>query len=107
MPYKYSKCGTSPVLRFIETVPEFSHLSDAESFLAKIATLMAAGELDFQSGLELSSIVKAWIDSQYQREELQFKINPPEERDQVIKIEGGLPALPGTSIVMPVLEGNP
>ena len=79
MPYKYSKCGTSPVLRFIEspiTVPEFSHLSDAESFLAKIATLMAAGELDFQSGLELSSIVKAWIDSQYQREELQFKINP-------------------------------
>src|SRR6516225_849249 len=79
MPYKYSKCGTSPVLRFIEspiTVPEFSHLSDAESFLAKIATLMAAGELDFRSGLELSSIVKAWIDSQYQREELQFKINP-------------------------------
>ena len=57
---------------------------------------MAAGELDFQSGLELSSIVKAWIDSGYQREELQFKINPPEERDQVIKIEGGLPALPGT-----------
>jgi hypothetical protein len=110
MPYKYSKCGTSPVLRFIEspiTVPEFSHLSDAESFLAKIATLMAAGELDFQSGLGLSSIVKAWIDSQYQREELQFKINPPEERDQVIKIEGGLPALPGTSIVMPVLEGKP
>ena len=57
---------------------------------------MAAGELDFQSGLGLSSIVKAWIDSQYQRKELQFKINPPEERDQVIKIEGGLPALPGT-----------
>ena len=110
MPYKYSKCGTSPVLRFIEspiTVPEFSHLSDAESFLAKIATLMAAGELDFRSGLELSSIVKAWIDSQYQREELQFKINPPEERDQVIKIQGGLPVMPGLEgVVMPQLNGH-
>jgi hypothetical protein len=112
MPYKYSKCGTSPVLRFIEspiTVPEFTHLSDAESFLAKIATLIAAGELDFQSGLELSSIIKAWIDSQYAREELAIKQynSGTTEHEQTIRIEGGLPALPGTNITMPVLDGKP
>src|SRR5262249_28812780 len=112
MPYKYSKCGTAPVPRFIPTpidVREFTHISDAESFLTKITTLIASGELDFQSGLELSSIVKAWIDSQYAREELAIKqINAgTTEHEQTIRIEGGLPALPGTNITMPVLDGKP
>jgi hypothetical protein len=31
----------------------------------------------------------------------------PKNATKFIKIEGGLPALPGTSIVMPVLEGKP
>jgi hypothetical protein len=112
MPYKYSKCGTSPVLRFIESpinVPEFTHLSDVESFLTKIATLIASGELDFQSGLELSSIVKAWIDSQYAREELAIKqLNAgTTEHEQIIKIEGGLPALPGTNIPWAIAHASP
>ena len=35
MPYKHSKCGTSPVQVYIHVpldVPEFTHLSDAEQF---------------------------------------------------------------------------
>ena len=112
MPYKYSKCGTSPVPRFIPNpidVGEFTHISDAESFLTKIATFVAGGELDFQSALELSSIVKVWIDSQYAREELAIKqLNAgTTEHEQVIRVTGGLPELPGTSIVMPVLDGRP
>ena len=111
MPYKYSKCGTAPVPRFIPTpvdIREFSHISDAESCLAKIATFVAAGELDFQSGLEFSSIVKAWIDSQYAREELAIKqINAgTTDHEQVIRVTGGLPPLPGTNITMPVLNGH-
>ena len=39
-------------------------------------------------------------------EELKFKILPPEHRDQVIQIRGGLPALPGTNITMPLLDGH-
>src|SRR5262249_2935810 len=112
MPYKYSKCGPSlfcDLLNRQSRFPEFTHLSDAESFLAKIATLIAAGELDFQSGLELSSIIKAWIDSQYAREELAIKQynSGTTEHEQTIRIEGGLPALPGTNITMPVLDGKP
>jgi hypothetical protein len=112
MPYKYSKCGTAPVLVYVDVpfeVPEFTHPSDAENFLAKIAALTARGELDLQTALELSSLAKAWLDAQYAKEELaikQFNAGST-EHEQVIRVEGGLPALPGTNITMPVLDGKP
>jgi hypothetical protein len=100
----------TPTPRYIDVqldVPEFTHVSDAENFLAKIALLTARGHLDIQSAQELSGLVKTWIDTQYAKDELQFKINPPEQRDTTIHITGGLPALPGTNITMPVLEHEP
>jgi hypothetical protein len=109
LPYLYSKRGAMPPPRFVELeidVNEFQHVSEAEAFLARIALLCAKGHLDIQSAQELSGLVKTWIDSQYQREELQFKINPPEQHDQIIQVQGGLPALPGTTIDMPVLNGH-
>src|SRR5215813_3454714 len=110
-PYMHSKMQSTPAPRFVEEVldiPEFTHLSDAEAFLAKIAALVARGELDIQTGLELSSLAKAWIDAQYAREELAIKqINAGStEHEQTIRIEGGLPALPGTNITMPMLDGH-
>ena len=110
LPYLYPKRGAMPPPRYIDNleidVNEFSHVSDAESFLQKIALLVARGHLDIQSGQELSALVKAWIDTQYQKDELAFKISPPETRDTTIRVEGGLPALPGTRIDMPVLNGH-
>src|SRR5262245_54104806 len=110
MPYKYSKRGALPPARFIDNlqidVSEFTHVSDAENFLAKIALLVARGHLDIQQGQELAGLVKLWIDSQYAKDELNYKISPPETRDTTIHITGGLPALPGTNITMPVLNGN-
>ena len=96
MPYKYSKCRTAPVQVYIDVpieCPEFTHLSDAEQFLARVAALVAAGQLDFQAGQNLSNLAKAWIDSQYQREELQIKqYNAGAgDHEQVIRVEGGLP----------------
>jgi hypothetical protein len=109
-PYCHPKMQATPTPRFIDLqldVPEFTHVSDAENFLAKIALLVARGSLDIQSGQELSGLVKAWIDTQYAKDELQFKINPPETRDTTIRIEGGLPPLPGCNVTMPVLDGKP
>jgi hypothetical protein len=91
---------STPTPRFVDLqldAPEFTHVSDAENFLAKIALLVACRHLDIQSGQVLSGLVKAWIDTQ---------INPPEQRDAVIRVEGGLPALPGTNVTMPVLDGR-
>src|SRR5262249_31587365 len=88
--------------------PEFTHLSDAEQFLAKITALVSNGQLDIQTGLELSTLAKAWIDSQYSREELAIKqINAgTTEHEQIIRITGALPELPGTSCVMRQLNGH-
>ena len=112
MPYKYSKCGTAPVQVYIDVpldTPEFTHLSDAEQFLAKVAALVAHGQLDFQAGQNLSALAKNWIDSQYAREELAIKqYNAGNtEHEQVIRVEGGLPPLPGTNVTMPLLDGKP
>jgi hypothetical protein len=111
LPYLYSKRGAIPPPRYIELeidVNEFTHVSDAENFLAKIALLVARGHLDIQSGQELSALVEAWIRTQYAKDELAYKISPPETRDAVIRIEGGLPKLPGCeNLIMPTLDHEP
>ena len=66
LPYLYSKRGAMPPPRYVELeidVNEFTHVSDAENFLAKIALLVARGHLDIQQGQELAGLVKLWIDS--------------------------------------------
>src|SRR5215472_8571248 len=80
-PYCHPKMQSTPTPRYIDVqldVPEFTHVSDAENFLAKIALLVARGHLDIQQGQELQGLVTAWINTQYQKEELAFKISPPE-----------------------------
>jgi len=76
--------------------------------IPEVAALVAHGQLDFQAGQNLSALAKNWIDAQYAREELAIKqINAgTTEHEQTIRIEGGLPALPGTNITMPVLDGH-
>jgi hypothetical protein len=108
-PYCHPKMQATPTPRYIDIqldVPEFTHVSDAENFLAKIALLVARGHLDIQQGQELAGLVKLWIDSQYAKDELAYKISPPETRDATIRIEGGLPPLPGTNVAMPMLDGH-
>src|SRR5262249_14970690 len=112
VPYCHPKLQATPTPRYVETpidVPDFERVSDAESFLAKLPVLVARGELDFQSAQDLCAMTTLWINSQYQREELAIKqYNAGStEHEQIIKIEGGLPALPGTNITMPVLDGKP
>ena len=109
-PYCHPKMQATPTPRFIELqldVPEFTHVSEAEDFLAKIAIQVARGVLDIQQGQELSAMIKDWISIQYAKEELQFKISPPETRDTTITITGGLPALPGTNIRRDINDERP
>src|SRR6516165_1826044 len=54
-PYMHPKLQSTPTPRYVELqidVPEFTHVSDAEAFLAKIALLVARGHLDIQQGQE-------------------------------------------------------
>ena len=101
----------TPTPRFIDNpidVPDFTHVSDADNFLAKLPVLVARGLLDFQSAQELCAMTKLWIDSQNTRTELDIKAMNAgtTEHEQVIRISGGLPELPGASVLMPQLNGH-
>src|SRR5262245_7570125 len=111
-PFCHPKMQATPTPRYVETpidVPDFDRISDAESFLAKLPVLVARGQLDFQAAQELCAMTKLWIDSQYLREDLAIKqYNAGStEHEQVIRVEGGLPVMPGLEgVVMPQLNGH-
>ena len=68
---------------------------------------LGAGEIDSQSALETNTIVKTWIDSRRVGEDHQLKITVQGGgKEQVVHITGGMADLPGTSIIMPKLNGH-
>jgi Family of unknown function (DUF5681) len=111
-PYKHSKQSPLPVPRYVEhpiTLPDFVAVEDAESFLGKIPQLVAAGELDFQSGLDLSTMTTAWLNAKYSRDEMKLKMANAnaDNTPQVIQIRGGLPVMPGLeNMIMPNINNG-
>jgi hypothetical protein len=110
-PYKHSKRSTAPTPRYIEepvVVPQFTSIEQAENYLAEIPRRVGQGELDFQSGLDLSTLTKNWIDAKYAREELQLKIAAHAGMGETrITVTGGLPPLPGCeNMILPQLNGH-
>jgi hypothetical protein len=106
MPYMYSKAGTLPAPRFFQqptNIPRFSSISEAEDYLAALPSLFSSCEIDAQSALDLSQLIRNWIEAKRDGRELEIKVsNSDPSHDHVIKISGGLPRLPGTSIEMPL-----
>jgi hypothetical protein len=110
-PYTHPKLQSLPVPRYIENpieVPEFTSVEVAEQFLAKITTLLAAGQLDLDFADSLTKTTVGWIQSQYAKQGIDLKAQAQgaTDHEQVIRIEGGLPALPGTNITMPVVTNG-
>jgi len=110
MPYKYGKHGSIPPLRYIDepiNLPEPTTIEQANRNISFISNLKAQGliDLDFANSLIADNTTIA--NNLIAEEELKFKISPPETRDTTITVVGGLPALPGTNITMPVLDGHP
>jgi len=109
MPYKYGKHGSIPPLRYINEpvqLPEPQTIEQANRNIAYISNLKAQGliDLDFANSLIADNTTIA--NNLIAEEEPKFKISPPETRDTTITVVGGLPALPGTQIEMPVLNGH-
>lgn len=103
LPYKYGKRGVIPVARFVPEqieVPQFQTIQQAEDYLASIAVLLGKGEIDSQTALELSQLTKNWLDAIYAHQEYDLKLQAQGGGgDTTIRIEGGLPSLPGTSVI--------
>jgi hypothetical protein len=109
IPYKYSRMGSAPPTRYIEQeieVPEFTSVDVAEQFLAKITTLLAAGQLDLDFADSLTKTTVGWIQSQYAKQGIDLKAQAQGSGagEQTIRILGGLEPLPGTNISMPPRE---
>ena len=104
-PYLHSKCGATPPSRFIEHPLKLPHLKPAtidevNNNIAYLNQVFAAGTLD----LDFYNALLAG-----QREHIaSFKALSDDglHLDQTIRIEGGLPPLPGTQISMPELNGQ-
>jgi hypothetical protein len=110
MPYKYGKRGAIPPPRFVVdliAVPNFTSVEVAEAYLASLPVMLGKGELDSQTALELSQLIRNWISAEFDHEELQMKLAAHGGySEQRITIHGGLPPLPGTNITMPVLNAD-
>ena len=109
-PYCHSKRGTLPAPRFVEEaiqVPDFQTIDEAQDFQKEIARRAAAGELELQTSLDISTLIGNWIRSRQATIELDLKVQGQGGGVEKILIEGGLPPLPGTDIIMPERNGVP
>jgi hypothetical protein len=112
LPYKHSKCGTTPVPRYIAEPIELPHLKpqtleQINENINFITELKAQGRLDIDIADSFINGQRAIANNLIAEEELKLKIanSPAALGDQTIQIVGGLPALPGTSIIMPEMNG--
>jgi hypothetical protein len=108
-PFQHPKLQALPTPRYIATpidVPDFQTVEDATKFLARIPVLIARGELDLDFADSITKGIVAYIQSQHSQTSLELKASDGLTGEQTIRIEGGMPALPGTNITMPQLDGN-
>jgi hypothetical protein len=108
-PYQFAK--KSHTLTRVSTpieVPDFQSVEGAEDFVKQLMQRVGAGELDFQSTNEISTRIQTWINSKRAGVDLDIKrlSHADVTGNQIIKIEGGLPTLPGTTITMPAINGH-
>ncbi len=91
---------TKPKITVRSEVPVLTSIDQAESFLATVA---AENDLD---PIELMTAVRHWIDSRRAGQELQLKLADGNIVNQTIRIEGGLPPLPGADVIMPPVNDH-
>jgi hypothetical protein len=111
-PYVHPKLGILAAPRYIETpivVPDFTSVEQAESFLLTLSQRVGAGELAIDSANDVAAHVRGWIHSIRQGQELELKRLAANDSNgnRIIRIEGGLPPLPGTDVIMPELPPDP
>ena len=117
-PYLHGKLQSIPVPRFVEaelTLPPLDSLENAVQSIALIEAAVAENRLDVQSAQDLIGMINAYIAGKNIMEiaELQERLANIEQAiaaqpasSQTVHVQGGMPALPGTNITMPRLNGN-
>jgi hypothetical protein len=102
-PYQQAKLQPVPGPQYLHTaieIPEFESIEAAESFLLQLSQREGRKDLESQSVSTVYERVRGWIQSKRNGQELELKHAAQGQitGDQLIRIEGGLPELPGTNI---------
>jgi hypothetical protein len=110
MPYYHSKLGATPIppspvyVQEAVSLPPPTTIRQAYENIAHLAEMKALGKLDLATADSLINdqrvILNALVD------EAKLLAASGDTGTQVIRIEGGLPTLPGTNITMPQLNGH-
>jgi hypothetical protein len=111
LPYKYGKHGSIIAPRYIEEpidLPRPTTLIQANANIALISEMKALGRIDLDFANSLIADNRTIADNIIAEEELKIKISnsPRLAPETTIRIEGGLPPLPGTDIIMPEINGG-
>jgi hypothetical protein len=111
MPYYHSKLGATPVpppLQYVEqaiNLPRPTTLAIALDNIARLTEMKARGQLDFATADSFINDNRIIADKLIDEEKLRAQVADP-NKERSIRIEGGLPSLPGTNITMPQLNGH-
>jgi hypothetical protein len=107
--YKY---GKRPSYRYIEDITGLKppqSVAEATAYQSKVAALVAEGKLDVDGGLALKDMLQSYVDMKT-ASELEQRMQQAEALIQELmargygsaaKVIGGLPELPGTTIILP------
>ena len=111
MPYYHSKLGATPVqpdpvyLELAISIPRPTSIRQACDNITLLSEMKATGKLDVVSADSLISDQRVVLNAMVDEAKLLAATGDP-SREQVIRIEGGLPSLPGSDVIMPNLELN-
>jgi hypothetical protein len=111
MPYYYSKLGAIPVPAdpvFIEQAVSFPRpetIAQATNNLNVLFDMKTTGQLDFATADSLIADQRVILNAMVDVVKALAQTGDP-DRPQIISIVGGLPQLPGTSVVMPDLSNG-
>jgi hypothetical protein len=109
LPYKYGKCGALTPLRYISepvALPRPTTIEQANANIALISDMKTQGQIDLDFADSLIADNRTIANNIIAEEELKLKIAAQGPTGELsIRIEGGLPELPGTNISMPHMNG--
>lgn len=110
LPYLYNKRGTITPFRYIEEpvqLPRPATIEQANANIARISEMKALGHIDLDFAESLIADNRTIANNLIAEEELKLKLSAAGGLGETtIRIEGGLPQLPGSNITMPTLNGK-
>jgi hypothetical protein len=106
LPFQNSKMSSVPSPIYLSDPVEYPHprpssIAEATDNIAHIDKLFTSGALDLVSYNSLKDTQQKYINTMIDEAKLIAAQGGDPNHEQVIRIEGGLPPLPGTNITMP------